>query len=166
MCLFSCLWRKLGEIPKLSSIVSLDWPPGEPGTLLFTLHPLLFPRHPLPTCSSFCALWDLSGTSVVGLVLPVPDTKAPHVNQLWGCQSRPCIDTWEPASRDKYQQRNVSCLLTDNKTIMRDQTGVKRQTAGTRREKDEDGKNKDSADDGKVENESMWGSSQRGPSGQ
>lgn len=61
----------------------------------------------------------------------------------------------------------VSCLLMDNKTIMRDQTWVKRQAQRDYgQKKDEGWKNKDSTDEEEVENENMWGLSQHGLSGQ
>lgn len=59
-------------------------PVRAPGTFLFTLHPPLLPLLSLFTCSSLCVLRALS---VVGLVLPVPETKAPLANKLRGGQS-------------------------------------------------------------------------------
>lgn len=59
----------------------------------------------------------------------------------------------------------MSCLLTEDMTIIRDQAWVKRQTR-TLRKKDEGRKKYESADEGQVKNESMWGWSQHVPSGQ
>lgn len=95
------------------------------------------PFTPLPLFpTSHAHLFVHFEAGVVGPVLPVLKTKALHVNRLWGGQSRPCIDIQEPSLSDKNQQSNVSCLLTEDKTIIRDQAWVKRQTR-TLRKKDE-----------------------------
>lgn len=76
-----------------------------------------FPGCPTPVSFFFptlparlCAL----SMVVVGLVLPVLETKAVHVNQLWGSQSRPDTDTQQSSLPHKNKQCDTSCLFTED----------------------------------------------------
>lgn len=98
------LHRKPLSWPQQQLQVSLDSPGRAWYFPAHTPPPAFFLLLSASPAHLFVHFEPSQGASVVGLVLPVPETKAPHVNQSFISHSiQTCIYTQDPTSPDKYQ---------------------------------------------------------------